>query len=121
MLQTKQDLKHVLVLCHFVSEFWEAFLDSWYQSHVSIGLELSTIKILYRIIGNNHLTKLTNHLLLLAKHYIYCCSITEEALLLSVYLTIVVNKAVIEKQIAIRINSPTYYYNKWRIEKNFVC
>ena len=121
MLQTKQDLKHVLVLCHFVSEFWEAFLDSWYQSHVSIGLELSTIKILYRIIGNNHLTKLTNHLLLLAKRYIYCCSITEEALLLSVYLTIVVNKAVIEKQIAIRINSPAYYYNKWRIEKNFVC
>ena len=44
-----------------------------------------------------------------------------ENTVLSVYLTIVVNKAVIEKQIAIRINSPAYYYNKWRIEKNFVC
>ena len=60
----------------------------WYKSHVSIGLELSTINILYGIIGNNHLNKLTNHLLLLAKYFIYCCSITEEPLLLSVYLTI---------------------------------
>ena len=37
----------------------------------------------------------------------------EEPLLLSVYLTIVVNKAEIEKHIAISINSPYYYYNKW--------
>ena len=37
-LETKQDLKHMLVLCQFVSEFWEAFLY-WYKSHVSIGLE----------------------------------------------------------------------------------
>ena len=44
---------------------------------------------------------------------VYCCSITEEPLLLSVYLTIMVNKAKIEKQIAISINSPDYYYNKW--------
>ena len=120
-LETKQDLKHMLVSCQFVSEFWEAFLY-WYKSHVSIGLELSTINILYGIIGNNHLNKLTNHLLLLAKYYIYCCSITEEPLLLSVYLTIVVNKAEIEKQIAVSVNSPQYYYNKWKplIEKKFV-
>ena len=86
-LETNQDLKHMLVSCQFVSEFWEAFLH-WYKSHVSIGLELSTINILYGITGNNHLSKLTNHLLLLGKYHIYCCSITEEPLLLSVYLTI---------------------------------
>ena len=83
-LETKQDLKHMLVSCQFVSEFWEAFLY-WYKSHVSVGLELSTINILYGIIGNNHLNKLTNHLLLLAKYYIYCCSITEERLLLKAH------------------------------------
>ena len=109
--ETKQDLKHMPVSCQFVSEFWEAFLY-WYKSQVSIGLELSTINILYGIIGNNHLNKLTNHLLLLAKYYIYCCINTEEPLLLSVYLTIRVNKAVIEKQIAVSVNSPKYYYNK---------
>ena len=86
-LETKQDLKHMLVSCQFVSEFWEAFLY-WYKSHVSVGLELSTVNILYGIIGNKHLNKLTNHLLLLAKYYIYCCSITEEPLLLGVYLTV---------------------------------
>ena len=54
---------------------------------------------------------------------VVCCSITEEPLLLSVYLTIVVNKAEIEKQIAVSVNSPEYYYNKWKpfiIEKKFV-
>ena len=49
---------------------------------------------------------------------------TEEPLplLLSVYLTIVVNKAEIEKQIAVSVNSPQYYYNKWKplTEKTFV-
>ena len=74
-LETKQDLKPILVSCQFVLDFWEAFLY-WYKSHVSTGLELSTINILYGIIFNNHL-KLTNHLLLLAKYYIYCCSITD--------------------------------------------
>ena len=44
---------------------------------------------------------------------VYCCSISEEPLLLSVYLTTVLNKAEIEKRIAISINSPDYYYNKW--------
>ena len=34
-LETKQDLKHMLISCQFVSEFWEAFLY-WYKSHVSI-------------------------------------------------------------------------------------
>ena len=99
-----------------LSEFWEAF-----KSHVSIRLELSIIKILYGIIGNNYLNKLTNNILLLAKHYMYCCGITEEPLLLSVYLTMVVNKAEIEKQIAISINSPEYYYNNRKplIEKKF--
>ena len=38
-------------------------------------------------------------------------------------LTIVVNKAEIEKRTAISINSREYYYNKWKslIEKKFGC
>ena len=89
---------------------------------VNNKFKVGSVDILYGIIGNNHLNKLTNHLLLLAKYYIYCCSITEEPLLLSVYLTIVVNKTEIEKQIAVSVNSLEHYYNKWKplIEKKFV-
>ena len=78
--------------------------------------------LVWLFIGNIPINKLTNHLLLLAKYYIYCCSITEETLLLSVYLTLVVNKAEIEKQIVVSVNSPEYYYNKWKplIERTFV-
>ena len=35
-------------------------------------------KILYGIIENDHFLKLTNHLLLIAKYYIYRCSINKE-------------------------------------------
>ena len=77
--------------------------------------------ILYGIIGNNHLNRLANHLLLLAKYYIDCCSITD-LLLLSVYLTIVVNKDEKGNKIAVSVNSTEYYYDKWKplIEKTFV-
>ena len=85
-LKTKQDLKHILVSCPVVCGFWKAFLD-WYETHTSTKLELLTVKILYGIIDNDRLNKLTNHVLLLAKYHIYCCSFNEQPLPLSVYQT----------------------------------
>ena len=120
-LKTKQDLKHMLVSCPAVSEFWKIFLE-WYETLTAIKLELSTVKILYGIIDNNRFSKLTNHLLLIAKYYIYCCSINEELLYFSAYLTVVISKAEIEKQISTRTNTPESYYNKWKplIDKKVV-
>ena len=74
-------------------------------------------------IDNDHLCNLTNHLLLIAKYYIYCCSINEEPLSFSTYLIIVISKAGTEKQISTRSNSNERYYNKWNpalIGKKFV-
>ena len=120
-LKTKQDLKHMLVSCPLVSDFWKIFLE-WYETLTETKLELSTVKILYGILDDDRLFKLTNHLLLIAKYYIYCCSINEEPLDVSTYLTIVISKAKIEKQISTRTNSNEHYYNKWKplIDKKFV-
>ena len=84
--------------------------------------ELSTVKILYGIIENDRFLKLTNHLLLIAKYYIYCCSINKDPLHFFTYLTTVISKAEIEKQISTRTNSNERYYNKWKllIDKKFV-
>ena len=77
---------------------------------------------MYGIIENDHFLKLTNHPLLIAKYYIYCSSINKEPLYFRTYLTIVVSKTEIEKQIPIRTNSNERYYNKWKplIDKKFV-
>jgi len=109
------------VSCPVVSEFWKIFLE-WYETLTAIKLELSTVKILYGIIDNDRLCALTNHLLLIAKYYIYRCSINEEPLYFSTYLTIVKNKTEIEKQTSTRTNSSERYYNKWKplIDKKFV-
>ena len=111
----------MLVSCPVISEFWKIFLE-WYETHTTIKLELSTAKILYGIIDNDNLCNLTNHLLLIAKYYIFCCSINEEPLSFSTYLTIVISKAEIEKQISTRTNSNERYYNEWKplIDKKFV-
>ena len=109
-LKTKQDLKHMLVSCLVVSGFWKAFLD-WYETHTSTKLE-STVKILYGIIDNDRLNKLTNHLLVLVKYHIYCCSINGQPLSLSVYQTIVKRKAEIEKQISTSNNSLESYHKE---------
>ena len=120
-LKTKQDLKHMLVSCPVVSEFWKIFLE-WYETLTAIKLDLSTVKILYGIIDNDSLCKLTNHLLLIAKYYIYCCSINKELLCFCTYLTIVISKVEIEKQIATRTNANDRYYKKWKplIDKKLV-
>ena len=120
-LKTKQDLKHMLVSCPVVSQFWEIFLE-WYEALTAIKLELSIVKILYGIIDNDSLCKLTNHLLLIEKYYIHCCSINKEPLCFCYYLTIVISKAEIEKQISTRTNSNERYYNKWKplVDKKLV-
>ena len=94
----------------------------WYETLTAAKLELSTVKILYGIIENDRFLKLTNHLLLIAKYYIYCCSINKEPLHFCTYLTIVISKAEIEKQISTRTNSNERYYNKRKplIDKKFV-
>ena len=112
-LKTKQDLKHILVSCPVVSEFWKIFLE-WYETLTAIKLELSTVKILCGIVDNDGLCKLTNLLLLIAKYYIHCCSINKEPLCFCTYLTIVISKAEVEKQISTRTNSNERYYNKWK-------
>jgi len=118
-LETKQDLKHMLVSCPVVSEFWKVFLEC-YETLTETKLELSTVKILYGILDNDRLFKLTNNLLLIAKYHIY--SINKEPLYFSTYLTIVKSKAEIEKQISTRTNSNERHYNKWKplIDKKFV-
>ena len=94
------------------------------KTHTTIKLELSTAKMLYGIIDDDRLCNLTSQLLLIVKYYIniYCCSINEEPLSFSTYLTIVISKAEIEKQISTRTNSNERYYNKWKplIDKKFV-
>ena len=87
----------MLVSCPVVSEFWKIFLE-WYETLTETKLELSTVKILYGILDDDRLFKLTNHLLLIAKYYIYCCSINEEPMYFSTYLTIAISRAEIEKK-----------------------
>ena len=120
-LKTKQDLKHMLVSCPVVSEFWKTFLER-YETLTATKLELSTMKILHGIIENDHFCRLTNYLLLIAKYYMHCCSINKEPVYFCTYLTIVISKAEIEKQISTRTNSNEHYYNKWKplIDKKFV-
>ena len=87
----------MLVSCPVVSEFCKTFLE-WYETNRNKTRVINR-KILHCIIENDRFRRLTNHLLLIAKYYIYCCSINKEPLYFCTYLTIVISKAEIGKQI----------------------
>lgn len=109
----KQDLTHMLYSCPFVTQFWDLF-DNWYRHCTASTIDRSIVKVVYGILEPNNLSRLTNHLLLIAKYYIYCCSIKEEPLSLQTFQALVVNKCEIEKQVATRSNSLKTFYNKWK-------
>ena len=88
-----------------VSKFRDAFCE-WYESRQLLKFYMESLT------GNNRFNKLTNHLLLIAKYYMYCCSINEDHLSINVYQAKVENNEEIEKQISTRNNSPESYYNK---------
>jgi len=48
--KTKQGLRHMLVSCPVVSEFWNVFLE-WSETLTETKLELSTVKILYNMVS----------------------------------------------------------------------
>ena len=95
----------------------------WYEATTHFKIELSAVRVLYGIIGQDSLDKLTNYLLLIAKYYKYRCSIDEESLCLSSYLLILENKAEIEEQVFFGSSSSDFYFVKRKplIEADFVA
>ena len=117
----RENLEHLLIHCPQVQYFWEHFLK-WWMDNTQTKVLLTPTKISYGVIQKCKYKELLNHTLLIAKYFIYKCSLREESLYFSLFEHEVRDKSTKEKNIAIRTNSASKYVSKWQpmISNNYI-
>ena len=95
--------------------FWNDFRE-WWRKNTHVALNLTPTKVLYGVIDNSRFCTLLNLALLVAKLYIYRCSLfslDDTPLYFPVLETELREKARIEKDIAIRNGNLKHFKIKW--------
>ena len=109
--QEVESLEHLLYYCDVTETFWEAFC-SWLGKFKINSHHFTITEILFGVLDVDDDWIILNHLILIAKCYIYTCK-------LKVYPSLRVYKAKtgavyqVEKKIATRRNKLTKHYGKW--------
>ena len=81
-----ETLLHLLVHCPQTVAFWNDF-GEWWRKNTHIVLNLTPTKVLYGVIDSSRFCTLLNLALLVAKFYIYRCSLEDTPLYLAVFET----------------------------------
>ena len=113
---------HLLVHCPH-TYFWNDFRE-WWRENTHIVLNLTSTRVLYGVIDSSRFCTLLNLALLVAKFYIYRCSLDDShtPLYFPVFKTELREKARIEKDIATRNGNLKHFKIKWEplIRSKFV-
>ena len=97
-----QTVSHLFINCNQTVEFWKLF-KIWWKNKTNLCIHLLAKQILFGIIDTKETHNLLlNHLLLIAKYYIYSCYLNEQELDFKPYLNIVEKKFIIERQIGLQ-------------------
>ena len=107
-----ETLLHLLVHCPHTVAFWDHFRE-WWRKNTHIVLNLTPTMVLYGVIDNSRFCTLLNLALLVAKFYIYRCSLDDTPLYFPVFETELREKARIEKDIATRNGNLKHFKIKW--------
>ena len=93
-----QDMKHMFLNCQCVKDFWRCF-HNWYNNGGS-RLNLKQADILYGVISKTKSESTLNHILIVAKFYIYSCNYDKTHPNLQRSVTLLKDKISIGKYIA---------------------
>ena len=97
-----QAVPHLFINCNQTVVFWKLF-KIWWKNKTNLCIHLLAKQILFGIIDTKETHNLLlNHLLLIAKYYIYSCYLNEQELDFKPYLNIVEKKFIIERQIGLQ-------------------
>jgi len=92
--------------------FWNDFRE-WWRKNTHIVLNLTPSKVLYGVIDNSRFCTLLNLALLVARFYIYRCSLDDRPLFFPVFETEIRKKARTEKDIATGNGNLKHFKIKW--------
>ena len=110
-----QTVPHLFINCNQTVVFWKLF-KIWWKNKTNLCTHLLAKQILFGIIDTKETHNLLlNHLLLVAKHYIYSCYLNEQELDFKTYLNIVEKKFIIEIQIGLQNREIDSIRKKWSI------
>ena len=110
--ENPETFPHLLFHCPLTVAFWNDFQE-WWLRNIQIELNLTPAKVLYGVIDNSKFCTLFNFALLVAKFYIYRCSLDDEPLFFHVFETELREKARIEYDIAKDKGYLKHFKIKW--------
>ena len=107
-----ESVEHLLFYCNITENFWLAF-SSWIIKQ-NISMEtLTLINILFGVFDDNEDFVILNHLLLIAKSFIYKCKLNKTKPALRVFVEKIKLVYHIERNIAKRNDRLYKHYKKW--------
>ena len=108
-----ESLENLLFHCTFVESFWKTF-TSWLTNQ-NITLEtLTLVNILFGVYYENKDNIILNHLILMAKFYIYKCKLNSTNPSLKVFIAKTKTVYQIERQIPTKHDKLLKHYEKWK-------
>lgn len=107
-----ETLQHMFCDCSFVKEFW-SYVNRRYLNVLLNNVDLSAVQIIF---GDPNLTinkDITNHLILIAKQFIYESRVNNTPIIYTLFDRKVETICKLEKMIAVRNNSLVVFERKW--------
>ena len=107
---TSEDISHLFFDCELVKNFWHK-VEYFLNTHLECNITLTQFIIMFGLCSH---IKILNHIILLAKRFIYISSIKQHALSFEVSIKTVKDTCTIEKYIARKNNSLGPFFRKWK-------
>ena len=110
--QEVESLEHLLYYCDVTKTFWEAFC-SWLGEFKINSHPFTITEILFVVLDVGDDWIILNHLILIAKYYIYTYKLKKVNPSLQVYKAKIRAVYQVQKKIATRRNKLSKHYRKW--------
>ena len=108
-----ESLEHLLFQCTLIEGFWKAFTSC--LTNKNISLEALTLEnILFGVYNENEDNIILNHLIIMAKSYIYKSKLNRKNPSLKVFIAKTETVYQLERQIATKDNKLLKHYEKWK-------
>ena len=107
-LTDRHSLDHMFLHCSLTLSFWSLF-QNWWVSKTKENIALSNSMILYGIFDNwKHMYSL-NYMFFIAKYFIYSKCLHDEKLCFDSFLSLLMEKVNVQREIAIQNNKLTSF------------
>ena len=117
----RHTLEHMLLRCSHAVKFWKEFY-SWWSQITKENITLLDRTLLYGPVQPGKHQLVLSSALLIAKYFIYKCSLTEKLLLFELFKLQFYDHGMTERYLAIKNRSSSTFNEKWQpfIVSNFI-